>query len=230
MHFSLCCVLGAVLFVLAAGDQEAVSWEQVRAQIRKRGQGEKGRGSGLSTQASSLSSGRGPRPITASETASPRSSTARVREDRQALSAKLGSQWPLFGSSQMSGSMQRSAARSYLGLLDPMAATAGAFLPIQISPSPPSSQRSSRSSRSSGWTAHSGRRVHVGPAIDRSKCTKPNEQTAQVATVFASRRAQRWSDQLSASVAARLVCSLHASTSTSNSCTESQHSSSSDAA
>ena len=135
----------------------------VRADIRKRGQGEKGRGSGLGLSV--------PRPVTAPGRITRQlgpDTTETFKRREGDLYAKLGTQ--LRAQVAASESMQRSAARLHL-LSSPMAATARAFLPIQLSPSPPCSPRSS--ARSQG----SGRLARVDPAIDESNGTQACKHT-----------------------------------------------------
>jgi hypothetical protein len=154
---------------MAPGEQtspEAVAEyaAKVRAQIRKRGQSEKGRGNGLRLRSA-------PRPFTA-----PASVSARPGD----LSTKLSSQWASLGGALVSDSMRRSAVHSHRRLLGPMTATAGAFLPIQLVPSPPSSAHgSARAQDSSSWTLRSSRSARVGAASNGSKGEKATLHDAQ---------------------------------------------------
>lgn len=135
----------------------------VRADIRKRGQGEKGRGSGLGLSV--------PRPVTAPGRITGRlgpDSTETFKRREGDLYAKLGSQ--LRAQVEVSESMQRSAARLHL-LSSPMAATARAFLPIRLFPSPPCSPRSSAHSQGSD------RLARADPPSDESNGTRAYKHT-----------------------------------------------------
>ncbi len=135
----------------------------VRAQIRQRGQSGKGRRSGVLLRSSRRS-------FTASHTVSPRPGD---------LSAKLDSQWVSLGGTPASESMQRSAVRSHGGLLGPMAATASAFLPTQLLPSPPSTPRGSARARdNSRWAVRSSRPARVGTATHGPNGEEASRQTA----------------------------------------------------
>lgn len=137
---------------------------KVRAQIRKRGQGKKSQGSMFSPT---------PRPCTAPAPSTVTPRTAKIPRHRTGdLSAKLGSQYQILGSAAASRSMQRTAARSHLGLLSPMTSTASAFLPVQLSPSLPASPRRSDRSKVSGWVGQSARSMRTESATVRSKCTQ----------------------------------------------------------
>ena len=160
---------------------------RVRAQIRKRGQGEKGRGSGLQMQTPPQQA----RPATV-PCAEPRASgLAPVVKPLSrpstgdGMRTKLGQQWPFYSNAPASESMQRSLARSHNGLLSPGSANVSAVLPIQLQPSPPSSPRGSTRSFSSGWkTSQSARAAHVGPAIDASKGERPTLQSQVAASAW----------------------------------------------
>jgi hypothetical protein len=143
----------------------------VRAAVRNRGQGERGRGAGLRMQvpvrpatAASDSRDRAGTLLSAVSQTLNHSSTADLR-------ARLGQRWPFYTDAPASASMQRSLRRSHNGLLAHGAANASAFLPVSLHSAPPPPSRGSSDSgcsSSSFWTTRS-KGACMGPAISSTR-------------------------------------------------------------